>query len=106
VNDRQFVAIENSESGEVSAQTTFCYHQKGDIIWAEYSGGSVIRGFLVGTIDNQNHLHFTYQHINTEKVLKSGACDSVPKTVNGKLRFYEKWKWTDGEEGESVIEEI
>lgn len=106
VNDKQFVAIENSESGEVSAQTTFCYHQKGDIIWAEYSGGSVIRGFLVGTIDNQNHLHFTYQHINTEKVLKSGACDSVPKTVNGKLRFYEKWKWTDGEEGESVIEEI
>lgn len=106
VNGKQFVAIENSESGEVSAQTTFCYHQKGDIIWAEYAGGSVIRGFLVGTIDNQNHLHFTYQHINIEKVLKSGACDSVPKTVNGKLRFYEKWKWTDGEEGESVIEEI
>lgn len=106
VNDRQFVAIENSESGEVSAQTTFCYHQKDNVIWAEYSGGSVIRGFLVGTIDSQNHLHFTYQHINTEKILKSWACDSALKTVNGKLRFYEKWKWTDGEEGESVIEEI
>lgn len=105
VNDRQFIAIENSESGEVSAQTIFCYHQKDDTIWAEYSGGSVIRGFLVGTIDNQNHLHFNYQHINTAKILKSGHCDSVPKIVNGKLRFYEKWKWTDGEEGESVIEE-
>lgn len=32
VNDRQFIAIENSESGEVSAQTIFCYHQKDDTI--------------------------------------------------------------------------
>ena len=36
VDDRFFTAVENSESGEVSEQTIFCYHQKGNVIWAEY----------------------------------------------------------------------
>ncbi len=106
LEDRFFTAIENSESGEVSSQTIFAYHQKGNVIWAEYSGGSIIKGFLLGTIDDNNNLHFNYQHINTDNEIKSGSCDSVPKTENGRLRFYEKWKWTDGEEGTSIIEEI
>ena len=106
LDGRYFVAVENSDTGEVSTQTVFSYHQKGSTIWAEYSGGSVVKGFLVGTIDMQNHLHFTYQHLNNEGVLKSGECRSVPKTENGKLRFYENWKWTGGETGTSIIEEI
>ena len=106
LEDRFFTAIENSGSGEVSSQTIFAYHQKGNVIWAEYSGGSIIKGFLLGTIDDNNNLHFNYQHINTDNEIKSGSCDSVPKTENGRLRFYEKWKWTDGEEGTSIIEEI
>ena len=106
LEDRFFTAIENSESGEVSSQTIFAYHQKGNVIWAEYSGGSIIKGFLLGTIDDNNNLHFNYQHINTDNEIKSGSCNSVPKTENGRLRFYEKWKWTDGEEGTSIIEEI
>ena len=35
-----------------------------------------------------------------------GTCDSKPAIENGKLRFYEQWKWTDGEEGTSIIEEL
>lgn len=86
--------------------TVFGYHQKGNAIWAEYSGGSVVKGYLIGTMDEKHNLHFSYQHINTEGDLKSGMCDSTLKVENGKLRFYEKWKWTMGEEGTSVIEEI
>ena len=106
VENRFFTAIENSESGEVSSSTIFCYHQKDHVIWAEYSGGSVVKGFLVGTIDEENNLHFQYQHINEAGEMKSGSCDSKPRMVNGKLRFYEKWKWIGGESGESIIEEI
>ena len=106
VDGRFFTAVENSESGEVSDQTIFCYHQKGNMIWAEYSGGSVVKGFLVGTMDEKQCLHFTYQHINKAGEQKSGSCDSEPRMENGRLRFYEKWKWTMGEEGTSIIEEI
>ena len=106
VDDRFFTAVENSESGEVSEQTIFCYHQKGNVIWAEYSGGDIVKGFLIGTMDEEHNLHFNYQHMNTDGNLRTGSCDSVPKIENGKLRFNEKWKWTMGEEGTSVIEEI
>ena len=106
LEDRYFTAVSNSETGEVSDQTIFSYHQKENVIWAEYSGGSIIKGFLLGTIDDNNNLHFDYRHINTEGESKSGECHSEPRFENGKLRFYEKWKWTSGCEGTSVIEEL
>ena len=106
VDDRYFTAIENSESGEVSDKTIFSYHQKDHVIWAEYSGGSVIKGFLIGTMDEKNHLHFNYQHINKDGESRSGFCDSEPQIENGRLRFIEKWQWTMGESGTSIIEEI
>lgn len=106
LEDKFFTAVENSESGEVSEKTIFAYHQKENTIWAEYSGGSVIKGLLIGTMDKNHNLHFSYQHINTSGQLKSGSCDSEPKIENEKLRFYEKWKWTNGEAGTSIIEEI
>ena len=106
VDDRFFTAVENSESGEVSDQTVFCYHQKGSVIWAEYSGGDIVKGFLIGTMDEEHNLHFNYQHMNKDGNLRTGSCDSAPQIENGKLRFNEKWKWTMGEEGTSVIEEI
>ncbi len=106
LEDRYFTVTENSESGEVSGMTIFSYHQKGDVIWAEYSGGNIIKGFLLGTMDSAHHLRFDYQHINTSGEHRSGSCCSEPRIVNGRLRFYEKWKWTMGGEGTSVIEEI
>ena len=106
LEDRYFTAVSNSETGEVSDQTIFSYHQKKNVIWAEYSGGSIIKGFLLGTIDDNNNLHFDYRHINTEGESKSGECHFEPRFENGKLRFYEKWKWTSGCEGTSVIEEL
>ena len=106
VDDKFFTAVENSRSGEVSDKTIFCYHQKENVIWAEYSGGSILKGFLIGTMDEDHHMHFNYQHMNTDGELRTGSCDSEPSVENGKLRFNEKWKWTMGEEGTSVIEEI
>ena len=103
---RFFTVVDNSESGEVSDKTIFSYHQNGNVIWAEYSGGSIVKGFLLGTMDAHHNLHFDYRHINKSGESKSGSCVSSPKMENGKLRFYEKWKWDGGVEGMSVIEEV
>ena len=40
-----------AENGEVDGQTVFHYHQKGNTIWAEYFGGEIKQGFLIGTVD-------------------------------------------------------
>ncbi|MBO7597927.1 MAG: NAD(P)H-dependent oxidoreductase [Bacteroidales bacterium] len=106
LDDRFFTVVDNSETGEVSDKTIFSYHQKGNVIWAEYSGGSIVKGFLLGTMDAHHNLHFDYRHINQSGDSKSGSCVSCPKMENGKLRFYEKWKWDGGEKGTSVIEEV
>ena len=107
LDNRYFIAVENSASGEVSESTVFSYHQKENTIWAEYSGGKIKKGFLVGTIDKNNCLAFSYQHLNTDDELKSGKCSSRPEIQdNGKIRYYETWKWDSGESGESVIQEI
>ncbi len=103
---RFFTVVDNSESGEVSDKTIFSYHQKDNVIWAEYSGGSIVKGFLLGTMDDNHTLHFDYRHINKSGDSKSGSCISCPKIENGKLRFYEKWQWTGEEKGRSVIEEV
>ncbi len=42
---RRFITKMNSENGEVSEQTTFTYHQNGKLLWAEYSGGNIFKGF-------------------------------------------------------------
>ena len=106
LEDRFFTVVDNSATGEVSDKTIFSYHQKGNVIWAEYSGGSIVKGFLLGTMDDNHTLHFDYRHINKSGESKSGSCVSSPKMENGKLRFYEKWKWAGGEAGTSVIEEV
>lgn len=106
LDSRNFVAVQNSESGEVSEQTVFSYHQKDNAIWAEYLGGNIVKGFLIGTMDGNHCLSFSYQHLNINGEIKSGSCFSQPRVENGKLRFYEEWQWSSGETGTSMIEEL
>lgn len=41
---RKFIPKMNSENGEVGEQTNFTYHQNGNLLWAEYSGGDYSKG--------------------------------------------------------------
>ena len=104
-----FVAVVNSEGGEVSDKTKFYYHQNDDIVWAEYSGGEIVKGFLIGKVDTEGRLKFSYQHINIGSEIRIGMCDSLPEHLeNGKLRLNETWQWLNGDKstGTSIIEEV
>jgi len=35
----------------VNEETQFHYHQEENYIWAEYNGSKIIKGFLVGYVD-------------------------------------------------------
>lgn len=108
-NDRVFKSVANSESGEVSRETTFHYHQKDDLVWAEYSGGAIVFGNLIAKVLPDDSLEIRYQHLNEKNELMTGKCFSTPEILSdGKIRLHEKWQWTSGDfsSGESVIEEI
>ncbi|SPN96650.1 uncharacterized protein DNG_00171 [Cephalotrichum gorgonifer] len=99
----------NTANGEVGAETLFHYHQDGTIVWAEYSGGSIVKGTLIAVVQEGNCLDMRYQHVNRNGDLMTGRCQSTPEILaDGRLRLHEKWQWTSGDLsfGESVIEEV
>ncbi len=109
LNRKRFCSIENSKNGEVSGETIFNYFQDGKIVWADYSGGSIIRGNLIAIMDDNSNLNMMYHHINKKFEIMTGECQSVPEILSdGRIRFYEEWKWTSGDfsSGKSIIEEI
>lgn len=107
-NNRIFVSVSNTENGEVSSLTKFYYRQNGNIVWAEYHGGEIKKGFLIGCSDELGNLNFTYQHLNNEGILRTGQCLSTPEIqANGKICLSEQWQWTNGDQsrGQSIIKE-
>jgi hypothetical protein len=108
-NNRKFSSVQNSGTGEVGSETVFHYHQKDDLVWAEYGGGEIVFGTLIAKCDADGVLDMRYQHLNKTHELMTGVCTSTPEILlDGRIRLYEKWRWTSGDlsTGESVIEEI
>src|SRR6476620_11035514 len=108
-DNRCFASVSNSDSGEVSSETIFHYHQKNDLVWAEYQGGEIVFGTLIAKVLADDALEMCYQHLNMRGELMTGKCVSTPEVLtDGRIRLHEKWQWTCGDfsSGESVIEEI
>jgi hypothetical protein len=108
-HNKIFKSITNTANGEVGDETLFQYQQKGKVVWAEYSGGAIVKGFLIAEILENNTLDMRYEHINQAGELMTGVCHSTPEILaDGRLRLHEKWQWTSGDlsSGESIIEEI
>lgn len=108
-HNKRFKSVSNTPNGDVSEQTFFVYYQHEDKLWGEYSGGNIVNGKLIGAVQPNGELHFSYQHQNTEGETKEGKCTSTPtRLADGRIQLLEKWQWTTGDysRGESVIEEL
>lgn len=106
---RKFIPKLNSKNGETGEQTAFTYHQNRNLLWAEYSGGDIVKGSLIGTVSDNGELDFVYHHINQNMQIKTGKCHSVPTVKeNGKIELSEQWQWTSGDysKGESLLVEV
>ncbi|WP_338395951.1 n-acetylglutamate synthase [Fulvitalea axinellae] len=104
-----FRSLSNTDNGEVSGETLFRYSQKGDLVWAEYSGGGILKGHLIAKTDKQGRLDMRYQHVNDNGEIRTGVCNSTPDIMpDGSVKLQEKWRWTCGDhsEGESVLVEV
>lgn len=105
---RCFVPKSNTVNGEVDGGTTFYYFQENDVFWAEYSGGDVVKGNMIGKVDSSGELDFHYQHLNQSGLVRVGKCHSIPHILeNGKLELQEEWQWLNGDmsAGRSVVVE-
>jgi len=107
-NNKIFRPIQNTENGETTSETVFVYKQNGHILTSDYSGGKIIKGHLIGLVDETGKIDMRYHQVNDKGELMTGVCTSIPELLpNGKIRLHENWEWTcgDGSKGRSIIEE-
>ena len=104
-----FASIQNTESGEVNDETLFYYHQDGNVVWADYEGGSITKGHLIATVIENGKLDMRYHHLNSDGKIMIGKCLSIPERLpDGRLKFKEEWQWLSGDQstGYSKIIEV
>lgn len=109
LNNKKFILFSGSKNGEANPDTVFNYHQEKDLIWADYSGGDILKGFLIGTTCDDISFKFTYQHVNNSMEIMTGICESITYLdVSGRIMISEKWEWTckDFSKGKSKLIEI
>jgi len=108
-HNKKFHPISNSENAETDSTTIFTYHQEGNIISATYKSNNILKGHLIGLVNEEGNIEMRYHQISGDGVLMTGICRSTPEILeNGKIRLHESWQWTSGDfsKGTSILEEI
>jgi len=99
--------VADQAPGQVGTLTRFTYHERDGRIWAEYEGGDVLHGRLVGAREG-DRLDFRYVQLRADGGTSSGHCVSrVVELADGRVRLEEAWEWESQEgEGTSIVEEL
>jgi hypothetical protein len=102
---RRFRKVTTDPAGAPIAR----YHQDGDVVWAESSGGEVRRGAVVGTCAVDGVITIAYSMALTGGRVISGRCVSTPEVLaDGRIRLHEEWERfaPHADSGVSVLEEL
>lgn len=107
LNGLRMNAVETDPNGVIGPQTVFQFEQAADQVYAEYAGGAIVRGYLVGLLDAET-LRFRYCQLESGGVLHSGAsiC-SIQRNEDGLVQLIEEFEWESRPgKGRNVIQEF
>jgi len=109
LNNKKFTVMENSSSGEVGNNTIFEYYEDEQCIYADYYGGDIYKGHLLGKRLDGDYIEFFYHHLNQNNELKIGKCKSrIIINSDNNIVLDEIWEWLcdDFSTGTSLLEEV
>jgi hypothetical protein len=92
----------------IGLDTVFTFQQAGSTVWAAYSGGNIVQGFLIGTVTGAL-LHFDYLQVTRSGRRDTGKsrCTLTQSTETGLLRLTEEFEWSSrAGNGVNTLEEI
>ncbi len=100
-------AVETDENGVIGVDTIFKFRQTGEYVSAEYTGGKIRKGYLVG-INSGTTLVFRYCQLETDGTLDGGESTcSLEIGDNGLVRIVENFEWTSRlGGGKNIIQEL
>ncbi|MEZ0089549.1 hypothetical protein [Streptacidiphilus sp. EB129] len=85
---RRFRPQLEGEEGRVAT-----YHQDGDLLWGEFTGGLARRGSLAGRASADGSLEFAYCMVRDSGEVISGYCRSIPRLDDeGRIVLEEAWE--------------
>ena len=108
LNSIKMNVVKTSPSGVVDQDTVFTFSERQKIVSAEYHGGRILEGFLVGR-NAGNRLDFSYCQLQVDGKIDCGISTGVLSlTEEGKIRMTESFEWKSrkGKTGRNVFEEI
>lgn len=104
---RRFASSAAETAGSGGDTPVGHYHQTGDVIWAEFAGGAVRSGRLVGSSGPGGVIEAAYVQLLADGSLAAGRMTSVPHPLpDGRVRLEERWRRDDGSTGTSWIEQL
>ena len=106
-DDRRFSSAAAETADPAGGVPVGHYHQTGDLVWAEFSGGAVRAGRLVGRCDANGGIEAAYCQLLAGGEVVAGRLSSRPHLLaDGRIRLEERWRRDDGSAGTSWIEEL
>ncbi|WP_114575790.1 hypothetical protein [Saliphagus sp. LR7] len=107
LDGRTLVGVENDAAGDVGPDTVFEFEQDGNRLSATYSGGSVVEGHLLGTIE-EDRWDVRYVQVTADGETATGhSVGVVSRLEDGRVRVEDEWEWeSKSGSGTSVHEEI
>ncbi|MGW5049583.1 hypothetical protein [Actinokineospora sp. NPDC004072] len=85
------------------------YHQDGDLVWAEFTGGAVRRGSVTGRCDPDGTLRLAYTMVLAGGEIIAGSTVNTPtRDPRGLLVLREEWErfGDHAASGVSYLEEV
>lgn len=100
-------AVETDKNGVIGVDTIFKFKQDGTFVSAEYAGGKIRQGFLIG-INSGRGLTFRYCQLETDCTLNSGESKcKLEIGNNGLVRIIENFEWASrAGSGRNIIQEL
>lgn len=109
LDGRIFSPVENTENGTVDVSTRFEFWQNGDVFYADYSGGDVRDGHIIGQFTGDNSGTMLYHCMTKTLNLKAGKANAIfTERDAGRISMDITWNWLtgDGSSGTSRYEEV
>lgn len=108
LHNKKFVLRENSVNGQVDSTTIFEYKQNGDLVTADYYGGTIRYGKIIAHMQGDK-LDMLYQCLTDDNELKAGkALATISIDSDNRIRLSLNWEWLnkDGSKGQSEYVEV
>jgi hypothetical protein len=82
------------------SDSLFHYHQKGNLVTAEFSGGTIASGHLMATMNDAGQLDLRYHLMEEDGNLLVGKCQTtIEQLPDGRLKLLEEWQGLDNDTG-------